>query len=282
MLPPDRYKQLNRLLSTSDYHRTPRLDACDTSTGRLNPVEPPLSKADALHSARQAAVSRRLDFVDRLADRCDDGLDQFVTPLQATTLPYHLTTHTESDRIERMYGDCLPPLAAGRVLDWGCSRGITTVELQRRYPSCDIVGIDVHCEKILAARSAEELRVASAAGPTKSIDFRVADGYTLDEQFDAVFCNNNISYVFQRVLDGLCASSARPVIRSILSAVTQLVADNGYLAIAGHRMNRPMQYDFVIFRRDGDQFIIHDERFSDDGSSAEMRDVIQANMPGPP
>lgn len=69
-----------------------------------------------------------------------------------------------------------------KILDLGCGLGHITAQIQRRFPSAEVSGLDASISAIAAAKKAYE-----------GIDFVVADAYRppyLPDYFDVVVCNN--------------------------------------------------------------------------------------------
>lgn len=103
--------------------------------------------------------------------------------------------YTTLERVSRTFGLRLPKILEGNILDIGCSRGHTTRELALLYESCNVLGIDISKPIIREAKKMTDRELYP------NLEFRVADGYTasLPQQFDAVFCMNNILPAYQKM-----------------------------------------------------------------------------------
>lgn len=90
-----------------------------------------------------------------------------------------------------------------RILDAGCSTGVTALALARRYPDAEVVGIDVEQEAIELAR-----RLAAREGLRCRFETVAVEQFTDDAGFDLIHCREVIEHVFSpaeavRVLLGL-------------------------------------------------------------------------------
>ncbi|MBA2556958.1 MAG: methyltransferase domain-containing protein [Chloroflexi bacterium] len=81
-----------------------------------------------------------------------------------------------------------------KVLDIGCSQGITSVLLARE--GFDVLGVDVHPGSIAAAMEAKE---QEDPGPRKRLRFEVTDGdlADLDELFDTIVLGEVVEHLAQ-------------------------------------------------------------------------------------
>ncbi|MFA5856337.1 MAG: class I SAM-dependent methyltransferase [Candidatus Pacearchaeota archaeon] len=135
---------------------------------------------------------------------------------------YWISNSTWNGRVKETFGK-LPLLPKdSRILDWGCSYGLTTQEIQKLYPDSEVVGIDINPEVI---QFAEILN--------RSPKFYREHGYRLpnqppfmDESFDMVVLMNNLT--FDNVGDNISDKDYR----SILQGITRLVKSKGYLSIS--------------------------------------------------
>ena len=97
-----------------------------------------------------------------------------------------------------------------KILDLGCGLGHITAQIQRRFPSAEVSGLDASISAIAAAKKAYE-----------GIDFSVADAYRppyLPGYFDIVVCNN----IWEHVPDPL----------RLLEAVKRILSPEGVLIIS--------------------------------------------------
>lgn len=92
-------------------------------------------------------------------------------------------------RVQTTFNGNLPTISSGRILDLGCSIGITTEEIASTYSNCDIYGIDTNPKAIEIARE----RVKG------KIEFTIGDGFKQPfpaEYFEGIFCMNNLGFTF--------------------------------------------------------------------------------------
>ena len=97
-----------------------------------------------------------------------------------------------------------------KILDLGCGMGHLTAEMQYRFPSAEVSGLDSSISAIAAAKEAYE-----------SIDFVVADAYHppyCPGYFDIVVCNN----IWEHVPDPL----------RLLESVEKILSAEGFLIIS--------------------------------------------------
>ena len=135
---------------------------------------------------------------------------------QRTGFPYWLTTSTFDGRVEETFGKSLPRLGAGAILDFGCSEGRTTEEIQKLYPLAHVTGMDINPGQI--KKAIEKRRKGK---------FILADGYSAyfpDESFDLVFCMNNIGFAIGLEDEVEC--------RRVLSPITPLIRQKGHLLVS--------------------------------------------------
>jgi SAM-dependent methyltransferase len=117
-------------------------------------------------------------------------------------VPDDVYTHGHADSVLRAHrwrtaensaAYLLPRLADGaRVLDVGCGPGTITVDLARRVPSGQVVGLD------RSGPVVEEARAAAAAGQVTNVDFVVGDVYALDYpagSFDVVHAHQVLQHL---------------------------------------------------------------------------------------
>ena len=118
----------------------------------------------------------------------------------------HPDTRTRFDRVKDTFGNELDRLKiahGGRILDIGCSSGITTVELAYRFgPSIEVIGVDIN--QTVLGREAERAKsyysMIDGLKGVKSlgnVKFKHGDGFQMAESlglFDAIFIMNNLYY----------------------------------------------------------------------------------------
>jgi len=95
----------------------------------------------------------------------------------------------------------------GRILDWGCGKGLTTRELGKLVPESEVLGIDI---------SQEQIDIANSRRKNKRVRFECVDGCDLEniaQGYSLITAMNNLMYglaqinisveEFQRVVGGL-------------------------------------------------------------------------------
>lgn len=172
-----------------------------------------------------------------------------ATNREKWTLPegYHNEHQTYYGRVYmHLRGSLVKLEPKSKILDWGCSRGLTTIELANIYPDCELTGIDVDAfwktfSQCLIEEIAKDpaclrnylhsdLRVGYSLPREIKLpkEFITADGFDApfaDGAFDAVFCMNNIYYTLSQM--------DRAKAKQRLQQVTRLVKNDGYLVISG-------------------------------------------------
>ncbi|VVB79543.1 Trans-aconitate 2-methyltransferase [uncultured archaeon] len=129
-------------------------------------------------------------------------------------------TMTETGRrVKSTFEESLPQIPSGRILDLGCSIGMTTEEIASLYPSCNVYGIDMNPRALEIAR--ERVNVPE-------IEFILGDGFRKPfpaEHFDGIFCMNNLGFTF---------NPGNPqTFKRHLDNILSMVRQEGYLLFAG-------------------------------------------------
>ncbi len=163
--------------------------------------------------AQHLADKRRNRSISKLPFSSDTDFEQAKSSAE-----YHLITETSKGRVRSDFGDSLPVIVNGRILDIGSCKGETTEELSERYKCSEVIGIDINPENIAKARDSN-----------KKAQFMVANGYCPHEyfparSFDAVFMMNNLLYAMDRITDDRLAE--------ILGNVKSVIKPGGYLCIS--------------------------------------------------
>ena len=112
--------------------------------------------------------------------------------------------------------------AGAQIADIGCGAGWSTLALARAYPGSRVVGIDIDAPSVEAAK-----RSAGEAGLADRVEFRLADGGAVVDEFDAAF-------VFEALHD-----MPQPV--QVLSALRRAVRDDGYVVIVDEAVADTLQ-----------------------------------------
>lgn len=118
--------------------------------------------------------------------------------------------------VRQTFGNRLPRIKKGRILDWGCNDGSLTKELTSIYPSCEVIGIDIKPELI------EQARVNAP-----NARFLVADGYNppfKPHSFKAVFCMNNLAFAMEDM--------AEKKTKHYLKSIEELVEQKGNILVS--------------------------------------------------
>lgn len=150
---------------------------------------------------------------------------------------YHLACDTYAGRVKEAFGDSLPRIDNGVILDWGCFTGYTTEEIAAMYPSSRVIGGDISHKAI------EEAKINR-----KGVEFLVMDGFKPpfpNGTLDGVFCMNNIYQAFVNMTMDSAGEK--------LSGIGRLVREVGYLLIAGER--EPRVYDSIVLQKQDTLFV---------------------------
>lgn len=127
----------------------------------------------------------------------------------ASDLPEWSSGYTMAGRVRLDFGEFesrfgngiyLPKISSGLILDVGCSRGDTTLDLAYLYPDCEILGIDLDQSRIESTSTVLEEYPKFA----KRMRFQVANFYRLRKffppsTFTGIFAMNNISHVARNI-----------------------------------------------------------------------------------
>ncbi len=134
-------------------------------------------------------------------------------------MKYHLNPETHVDRIWLSLGshalDLLNFVPGSRIIDWGCSVGITSLELSKLFPDCKIYGVEINKE----TPDREIFDV-------QNVELLIADGYNLPliaKSMDGVFMMQNILYLLNYLnIDQLD-------LNSMLYSVANVLKEEGFL-----------------------------------------------------
>lgn len=110
--------------------------------------------------------------------------------LEDSALRGYWTMTETGRRVISTFETSLPKISFGKLLDLGCSIGITSEEISSLYPNCNVYGIDINPKVIEVAKE----RVKNG-----NIEFLVGDGFKKPfpaENFDGIFCMNNLGFTF--------------------------------------------------------------------------------------
>lgn len=108
----------------------------------------------------------------------------------------------------RFYLPHLRELGTARVLDAGCGKGLWSLYLARRFPSLNIVGVDVRDDAIAFCRKVQ------AGEPVDNAEFRTLafEDMSYRNEFDALLSFNSLHYSYQTDVEVLTrfAEALRP------------------------------------------------------------------------
>jgi len=146
-------------------------------------------------------------------------------------LDYYFGCYTRPGRVADTFGEELPEIHGGEILDVGCAAGRTTAEIAQLYPSARVTGIDLDRYSIgLALENAWENHLQLLC--EGRLEFMIADGYHLGRYlpgrtFDAIFMMNNLYFRAHELDDSR--------LREILGQAKQRLNHDGYLLLSGNR-----------------------------------------------
>ena len=158
----------------------------------------------------------------------------------ASEIGYHIAGGTYPNRVGKTFGKDLPKIRRGRILDWGCSIGQTTIDLATLYPDATVLGIDINPRNLcLSDESVSDARQGFARLGDHVIkcpgkEYKIPAGFILgdgfkppfpDNTFNAVFCMNNLYY--------LHLYRTNEHIRKQLPKIASIVKPGGYLLVSG-------------------------------------------------
>lgn len=135
-------------------------------------------------------------------------------------LPYHDMHITSSGRI-KVLKPILPKIRKGKILDAGCSTGLTTFELMKFYFDSEVIGLDLE-EKILKKGLKENPQLKKEQ--MKQGNFYILQNYFPQNHFDLILMMNNL-YFSSWDLE-------IPQIINILSNISQCLKPNGHILIS--------------------------------------------------
>jgi ubiquinone/menaquinone biosynthesis C-methylase UbiE len=173
---------------------------------------------------------------------------------------YHTNSMTYYYRTKRDFeGVSLNINKSDKLLDWGCSTGISTLAIANHFQTKNIIGLDISETRISVAenktiKSAKKGYVLVYNSSISSLVkeyipeniiipkfFLVSDGFYApfrDQSFKAVFCMNNIYYILNK---------SKPTDFSIkIKGIARLIMNGGYLVISG--TNNLIYNELIIFQ----------------------------------
>jgi len=180
---------------------------------------------------------------------------------------YHTQDENYYGRVEQTFRSSIPHIKdGGLILDWGCAKGHTTLELANLCPRSTVIGIDIWVGNTEdTKKTLEEARKGYVSkfhdilsnnqqvylgGELKlPSSFILADGFEApfpDEKFDAVYCMNNLYFVLKKMKKGIANKRFHEVGR--------LVKSNGYLLISGYDAHQIIE--FAILQKKDDGFML--------------------------
>ena len=146
--------------------------------------------------------------------------------LASTLYSYHTNQRTSFSRVEETFGQCLPRLDSGLILDGGCSKGHTPAELSGQYPNSIIIGIDINETRLRIAELNNAKLIESG-----HVRILGADAYNLSVSFDhsvrfeAIFLMNNILFASLEMEEAH--------IKAVVDQTIPFLQYGGYLLMSG-------------------------------------------------
>lgn len=171
-------------------------------------------------------------------------LNQFQT--QEEDLPFFCSGFTKYGRVKKHFGDRLPEIREGVILDAGCSYGKTTLELAVLYPKCKIFGIDICGERL--PRSIHPYF-------KERVEFKQDNFYRLSEEFpdnffSGIFVMNNLVYLSKRL--------SLMQHERIAHQLKNSLKEGGYLCMSGfgrrHEEDAAGQFGIAVFQKSQEKF----------------------------
>lgn len=98
------------------------------------------------------------------------------------------------------------PGGAHRVLDLACGTGILTLRIARRYPRCEVVGVDLRNEYLDIARAKAGRQGVGNVTLVQS----AAEEYCSEEPFDCIVSSYLAKYADLEILTRNCKAMLRP------------------------------------------------------------------------
>ncbi len=183
------------------------------------------------------------------------GKNQKVNPItdRIHSREYHINTYSLVNRVYDTFGaNVLKKLKnhvrSRKILDSGCSTGLTTVEMASLFPDATIVGLDFQKRKLgkdfdLAVERYGNEDDNAREDFKKRISFVQGDMYFPSFQrrsFKAIFMMNN----FLNTMRNTNISDAQ--VNTIMSNVGNLLEEDGWLCLSD-------EDNFFVYHRTGDQ-----------------------------
>jgi SAM-dependent methyltransferase len=122
-------------------------------------------------------------------------------------------------RVKFTFKENLPSILSGKILDLGCSIGLTTEEIAHIYPNCNIYGLDLNPKTI---------EIAKERVKNRNIEFIVGDGFKQPfsaEYFNGIFCMNNLGFTFN--------PGEPQIFKGHLDNVLSMLKNESYLLFSG-------------------------------------------------
>lgn len=215
--------------------------------------------------AEDDSISRKIKPQLRL------GVDEFKRSGLTIKAGYHNEVHSYYGRVHFHFGRRKLTLRPNsKILDWGCSKGFTTIELANTYPEADVTGIEVRgylkpfIDYTLERTKANGLYLWRHVPPSLRRsgirigremklpgNIMIGDGFHApfpDESFDAVLCTSNFVYAIPLMPPELVLMRTQQILR--------LVKPNGYLTLSAGKLDysRHNESDAfsIILRKDED------------------------------
>ena len=176
-------------------------------------------------------------------------------------IPYHRCIKTEKGRVKDFLAPYIPSDLEGNILDVGCSKGITTMELATLYPDRLVIGCDMNPEVIEESKRLQGSDIGGRVSFYHSNIFELKSSPLRHMKFGGIFMMNNLYH-------GLSHSRMTDEqIRLTLDLVSKITEEEGYFIVSSTR-------DYLILKRNNGGFVPYDSKFTTDTSKVRLNRLI--------
>jgi len=184
----------------------------------------------------------------------------------SSNLPEHSQTTTMYGRVKHQFGDKLPIIQGGNILDAGCSVGATTVEISDLFPSSQVYGVDGNIEVLRNHHkifTAEGWREPNSSRPVMNVPLREGRKYSLicakapelpfeQDFFKIIFNMNNIYNTAWKLVNSGQTRTGLNDLRRYFQEMFGFLEEDGFYLISGVqtvKTTREKNVETLIFRK---------------------------------